>query len=273
MICDFSRYLSKCYWLSGPLAIARVRAGSQVSRPEPVSAGLLRRLNDLLRSGEDNRDLQRVDSNTLENLSVKMLELLNTLRAQVAAQAEKFGRPPTSLELCLYFHTKDHDSVTFLDSRVEKIVTAIRRRRIELTQSQSDTPIDETELYLFVIERGDKGRTYGLGWTSSGSRRRHATAGGAGGGAGGGNGAGSSRPISSPYEPVELLWRDFQAMQTHILQVMQDHTLTQDQLREVQGQLNRMEQALMDRLKISFMPAPPRDVPADESETDDDLDD
>ncbi|KAK9083123.1 hypothetical protein Scep_029594 [Stephania cephalantha] len=34
--------------LSGPLAIARVRAGRHVSRPEPESAGLLPRLNDLL---------------------------------------------------------------------------------------------------------------------------------------------------------------------------------------------------------------------------------
>ncbi|KAK9118293.1 hypothetical protein Scep_016386 [Stephania cephalantha] len=184
-------------------------------------------------------------------------------------QAEKLGRPPTALDLCLYFHTKDHDAVIFLDSRVEKIVTAIQRRRIELTQSQPDTPIDETKLYLSVVERDEKGRTYGLWWISSGSRRRHATA----GGAGGGDGTGSSRPISSPNEPVELLRRDFQAMQTHILRVMQDNTLTQDQLREVQGQFNRIEQALMDRLGISFALAPPRDVPADDSETDDDLDD
>ncbi|KAK9149227.1 hypothetical protein Scep_007984 [Stephania cephalantha] len=141
--------------------------------------------------------------------------------------AEKLGRPPTTLELCLYFHTKDHDGVTFLDSRVEKIVTAIQSKRIELTQSQSDTPIDETELYLPVVERDNKRQTYGLGWTPSGSQRRHATARGAVGG-GGGDGAGSSRPISSLNEPIELLRRDFQEMQTHILRVMQDHTLTQD---------------------------------------------
>ncbi|KAK9127892.1 hypothetical protein Syun_016689 [Stephania yunnanensis] len=42
---------------------------------------------------------------------------------------------------------------------------------------------------------------------------------------------------------------------------------------KVQGQLNRMEQAPMHRLRISFAPAPPRDVPADDSETDDDPDD
>ncbi|KAK9132760.1 hypothetical protein Scep_012288 [Stephania cephalantha] len=143
-----------------------------------------------------------------------------------------------------------------------------------LLVTTAPTPIsfliwDLARLYLSVVEHDDKGRTYGLGWTPSGSRRRHATA----GGAGGGDGAGSSRPISTPNEPVELLRRDFQAMQTHILRVMQDHTLTQDQLQEVQGQLNRMEQALMDRLGISFAPAPPNDVPADDSETDDDLDD
>ncbi|KAK9105425.1 hypothetical protein Scep_022269 [Stephania cephalantha] len=133
-------------------------------------------------------------------------------------------------------------------------------RRIELTQSQPDTSIDETDLYLFVVERDDKGQTYGLGWTPSG-RGAHMLL----RGAGGGDEARSSRPISSPNEPVELLQRDFQTMQTHILRVMQDHTLTQDQLRDVQGQLRRMEQALMDRLGISFAPAPPRDVPVDHS--------
>ncbi|KAK9133431.1 hypothetical protein Scep_012959 [Stephania cephalantha] len=146
--------------------------------------------------------------------------------------AEKLGRPPTALELCLYFYTKDHYGVTFLDSRVDKIFTVIHHRRIELTQSQPDTPIDETELYLSIVEHDNKGWTYGLGWTPSGLRRRHATA---GAGAGGGDGAGSSRPISSPNEPIELLRRDFKEMQTHILRVMQDQTLTRDELREVQG--------------------------------------
>ncbi|KAK9147438.1 hypothetical protein Scep_006195 [Stephania cephalantha] len=167
-----------------------------------------------------------------------------------------------ALELCLYFNTKDHDGVTFLDERVERIVTTIRNRRIELTQSQPDTPIDETELYLSVVERDDKGRTYGLGWTPSGSRRRHAGA--------GGDGAGSSRPISAPNEPIELLMRDFKEMQTNLLRVMQDNTLTLDELREVEGQLRRIEHALIDRLGISF--TPPRDV-LDYSETDDDPDD
>ncbi|KAK9128374.1 hypothetical protein Syun_017171 [Stephania yunnanensis] len=52
------------------------------------------------------------------------------------------------------------------------------------------------------------------------ARARHTTAGG----------AGDSQAISTPNDPVEVLQRDFQAMQTHILRVMQDHTLTQDQL-------------------------------------------
>ncbi|KAK9132821.1 hypothetical protein Scep_012349 [Stephania cephalantha] len=57
------------------------------------------------------------------------------------------------------------------------------------------------------------------------------------------------------------------------LEELEDHTLTQDPLREVQGHLNRMKQALTERLEISFVPAPPRDVPADDSETDDDVED
>ncbi|KAK9167152.1 hypothetical protein Scep_002343 [Stephania cephalantha] len=53
-------------------------------------------------------------------------------------------------------------------------------------------PIDETELYLSVVERDDKGRTYGLGWTPSGPKRRQA-------------GAGSSRPMSANDELIEQL--------------------------------------------------------------------
>ncbi|KAK9147860.1 hypothetical protein Scep_006617 [Stephania cephalantha] len=153
------------------------------------------------------------------------------------------------------------------------IVTANRNRCIELTQLQPDTPIDETELYLSVVERDDKGHTYGLGWTPLRSRRRHVGAGagaGAGVGDGDGDGGGSSRPVSAHDEPIELLRRDIKEMQTNLLRVMQDNTLNPDELREVQGQLGHMEQALMDRLEISF--APPKDVP-DNSETDDDPDD
>ncbi|KAK9160299.1 hypothetical protein Syun_006640 [Stephania yunnanensis] len=91
--------------------------------------------------------------------------------------------------------------------------------------------------------------------------------------AGDGDGVGSSRHISTLNETVELLRKDFKAMQTHILRVMQDHALPQDQLREVQSQLNCIERALMDKLKISFTLVPPSDVPAEGSVTDDDLDD
>ncbi|KAK9094954.1 hypothetical protein Scep_026423 [Stephania cephalantha] len=165
--------------------------------------------------------------------------------------------------------TKDPvDLDSGIDYGVLECVT-IKNRRIVLTQSQPDTPIDETELYLSVMERDDKGRTYGLGWTPSGSRRRHVGV-GAGVRAGAGDGAGSSRPIYAPNEPIELLRRDFKEMQTNLLWVMQDNTLTRDELREVQGQLRRIEKALMDKLGISFKP--PRDVP-DDSETDDDPDD
>ncbi|KAK9157335.1 hypothetical protein Scep_003909 [Stephania cephalantha] len=212
--------------------------------------------------------LVTLDPHKYDNLSFtrqgrqhEWTELAEELEADI--QSEKLGRPPTALEVCLYFDTKDHDDITFLDERVEMIVMTIRNRPIELSQSQVDTPIDETELYLSVVERDDKGQTYGLGWTPSGSWLRHV-------GARAGDGAGSSRPISAPNEPIELLRRDFKEMQTNLLQVMQDNTLIRDELREVQGQLCCMEHALMDRLVISF--APPRDVP-DDSETDDNPDD
>ncbi|KAK9100646.1 hypothetical protein Scep_024076 [Stephania cephalantha] len=128
---------------------------------------------------------------------------------------------------------------------------AICNRRIELTQSQPDMSIDETELYLSVMERDDKGQIYGLGWKLTGSRHRHA-----------GDGVGSSRPISAHDESIQLLRRDIKEMQTNLLRVIRDNTLGHEELREVQGRLGRMEQALMDRLGISF--APLEDVDADE---------
>ncbi|KAK9112000.1 hypothetical protein Scep_019519 [Stephania cephalantha] len=72
--------------------------------------------------------------------------------------------------------------------------------------------IDETELYLSVVKRDDKGRTYGLGWTPSGSRRRH-------GGTRAGAGVGSFQPISAHDEPIELLRRDITEMQKNLLRV------------------------------------------------------
>ncbi|KAK9094278.1 hypothetical protein Scep_025747 [Stephania cephalantha] len=111
--------------------------------------------------------------------------------------AEKLGRTLTVLELYLYFHSKDPDGLTFLDSRVEKI----------------DGHMDKggyhqgCGAYMLQLEQRAGG--------------------------GDGDGAGFSRPISSPNEPIELLRTYFKEMQTHILRVMQDHTLTRDELREV----------------------------------------
>ncbi|KAK9092803.1 hypothetical protein Syun_027714 [Stephania yunnanensis] len=71
------------------------------------------------------------------------------------------------------------------------------------------------------------------------------------------------------------LSRHIRIVQTFDLQEMSlqtlDNTLTRDELREVQGQLHRMEQALIDRLEISFTSS--IDVPDDDSKTDDDPDD
>ncbi|KAK9125677.1 hypothetical protein Scep_014523 [Stephania cephalantha] len=131
-------------------------------------------------------------------------------------------RPLVEVELCVPDRYLGLVQVSGLSNGLGR-ATRPYFRWIELTQSQPDTPIDETELYLSVVECDDKGHTCSLGWTPSGLRRRHTTAGGR-------DEAGSSRPISTPNESVELLRRDFQAMQTHILRVMEDHTLTQDQL-------------------------------------------
>ncbi|KAK9110074.1 hypothetical protein Sjap_018134 [Stephania japonica] len=71
---------------------------------------------------------------------------------------KKLSRKLTALDLCFYLHTKDHDGVTFLDPRAEAIATAIHERTRELSQLQPDTSIDETKLYLEIVQRNDKGR-------------------------------------------------------------------------------------------------------------------
>ncbi|KAK9111521.1 hypothetical protein Scep_019040 [Stephania cephalantha] len=83
-------------------------------------------------------------------------------------------------------------------------------------------------------------------------------------------GAGSSWPMSARDEPIKQLRGDIKPMQRSFLRVINDKTLDRDQLHEMQGRLGRMEQALMDRLGISF--APPAD-PDNDSETNQDLDD
>ncbi|KAK9142269.1 hypothetical protein Syun_011669 [Stephania yunnanensis] len=74
-------------------------------------------------------------------------------------------------------------------------------------QSHPDMPIDENELYLSNTEHDDKGRTYELWWTPSGSRRRHAR-------------TSSSQAISAHDEPIKLLRKDIiKEMQTNLLRV------------------------------------------------------
>ncbi|KAK9158272.1 hypothetical protein Scep_004846 [Stephania cephalantha] len=85
-----------------------------------------------------------------------------------------------------------------------------------------------------------------------------------------GAGARFSRPISAHDEPIELLRKDIKDMQTNLLRVMQDNTLSREEMRELQGRLCRMEQALMDSLGISF--APPADADDDDSDIDHDFD-
>ncbi|KAK9115230.1 hypothetical protein Syun_022027 [Stephania yunnanensis] len=72
------------------------------------------------------------------------------------------------------------------------------------------------------------------------------------------------------YQPIKQLRMDIKEMQRSLLRVINVKTLDRDQLQEMQGRLGRMEQALMDKLGISF--APPSH-PTDDSESDRDLDD
>ncbi|KAK9096589.1 hypothetical protein Sjap_022086 [Stephania japonica] len=148
---------------------------------------------------------------------------------------KKLGRKPTTLDLCLYLHTRDHDGITFLDLRAEAIAAAIHERTRDLSQLQPDTPIDETELYLEIVQRNDKGRRFGIGWTPSGSKmRRH-------------DEAGSSRPIFADDEPFDQFKKEFKEMQTMILKMVNDTSVNRDQLLEMQGRLHRMEEGFMER--------------------------
>ncbi|KAK9088565.1 hypothetical protein Scep_027647 [Stephania cephalantha] len=64
------------------------------------------------------RNRAKIECRELRERKPKSRGLGNNVRLN----EEKLGRPPTALELCLYFHTKDHDGVIFLDQRVERIV-------------------------------------------------------------------------------------------------------------------------------------------------------
>ncbi|KAK9099066.1 hypothetical protein Syun_026111 [Stephania yunnanensis] len=118
------------------------------------------------------------------------------------------------------------------------IQMAIPNRHLELTQMHGpDTLIDETELHLFIREHGNKGWRYGLGWTPSGSRCKHA-------------GVGSSQPMFANTEPIELLRKEIKKIQTNMSRMIEDKTLTCDQLRDMQGWLGHIEQAVIERLGI-----------------------
>ncbi|KAK9098854.1 hypothetical protein Syun_025899 [Stephania yunnanensis] len=71
--------------------------------------------------------------------------------------------PPTMNEVYLHLHTVNHDGVTFIDTRSE-------RRRLELTQSTPDQPVDDEAVYFNVPGECPEGRVYGLG--SLGRKKR-----------------------------------------------------------------------------------------------------
>ncbi|KAK9114591.1 hypothetical protein Syun_021388 [Stephania yunnanensis] len=84
-----------------------------------------------------------------------------------------------------------------------------------------------------------------------------------------GAGAWSSWRMSANDEPIEQL-RGTLRRCGEVFRVINDKTFDREQLQDMQGRLDRMEQALMDILGISF--APPVH-PDNDSETDQDLDD
>ncbi|KAK9101130.1 hypothetical protein Scep_024560 [Stephania cephalantha] len=75
----------------------------------------------------------------------------------------------TPNDVFLHVHTKDHDGVTFIDSRSR--VAKLVRRREEHTQATPDQPIDEEQLYYDAAGVCPKGRVYGLGSLARKTRR------------------------------------------------------------------------------------------------------
>ncbi|KAK9110172.1 hypothetical protein Sjap_018232 [Stephania japonica] len=148
---------------------------------------------------------------------------------------KKLGQKPTALELCLYLHTKDHNGVTFLDPRAETIAAAIHERTRELSQLQPDTPIDETKLYLEIVQQNDKGQRFSLGWTTSGSTMRRPDE------------VGPSCPIFADDEPFDQFEKEFKEMQAILLKLVDDTSVDRGQLLEMQRRLRRMEHGFMER--------------------------
>ncbi|KAK9158450.1 hypothetical protein Scep_005024 [Stephania cephalantha] len=62
----------------------------------------------------------------------------------------------------LHVYTKDHNGVTFIDSRSAQFHAKLVRRRDEHTQATPNQPIDEEQLYYDAAGVCPKGRVYGL---------------------------------------------------------------------------------------------------------------
>ncbi|KAK9091995.1 hypothetical protein Syun_026906 [Stephania yunnanensis] len=68
----------------------------------------------------------------------------------------------TPNDVFLHVHTKDHDGVTFIDSRSTQFHAKLVRRREEHTQATLDQLIDEEQLYYDAAGVCPKGSVYGL---------------------------------------------------------------------------------------------------------------
>ncbi|KAK9166753.1 hypothetical protein Scep_001944 [Stephania cephalantha] len=79
----------------------------------------------------------------------------------------------TPNDVFLHVHTKDHDGVTFIDSRSSRFYVTVKlvRRREQHTQDTPDQSIDEEQLYYDAAEECPKGRVYGLGSLAKRNRR------------------------------------------------------------------------------------------------------
>ncbi|KAK9158096.1 hypothetical protein Scep_004670 [Stephania cephalantha] len=75
----------------------------------------------------------------------------------------------TPNDVFLHVHAKDHDGVTFIDSRSTQF--HLVRRREEHTQETPNQPIDEEQLYYNAMGVCPKGRVYGLGSLARKTRR------------------------------------------------------------------------------------------------------
>ncbi|KAK9157675.1 hypothetical protein Scep_004249 [Stephania cephalantha] len=96
----------------------------------------------------------------LPPLPMKPLPLFAAVRCYQTNTSET---PPTVNELYLHLHTVNHDGVTFIDTRSERLYDKLQMRRLELTQATPEQPVDDEAVYLNVAGECPKGRVYGLG--------------------------------------------------------------------------------------------------------------